>query len=130
MQVRISKDYPFSASHMLDHLPEGHPCARLHGHNYVATAVLEGISSKQTGMLVDYNDLNATFGSYIANNLEHRHLNDVLGSGLATTAENLSTTLAKILVDIVRLAGWTHVTAVEVAVSETPKTSATTRRKL
>jgi 6-pyruvoyltetrahydropterin/6-carboxytetrahydropterin synthase len=37
----ITKQFSFSASHVLDHLPEGHPCARrLHGHNYIAELVL------------------------------------------------------------------------------------------
>ena len=36
----IAKQFTFSASHQLDHLPEDHQCARLHGHNYVVEIVL------------------------------------------------------------------------------------------
>jgi hypothetical protein len=31
----ITKQSSFSTSLVLDHLLEGHPCARLHGHNYI-----------------------------------------------------------------------------------------------
>ncbi len=34
----ITKEFHFSASHQLSHLPEDHQCARLHGHNYVAVS--------------------------------------------------------------------------------------------
>lgn len=32
----IAKGFHFSASHQLYRLPEEHPCARMHGHNYGA----------------------------------------------------------------------------------------------
>lgn len=35
---RITKEYHFSASHRLAHLPDDHQCARLHGHNYVVVS--------------------------------------------------------------------------------------------
>ena len=38
----ISKDFAWSASHVLDGLPKGHQCGRLHGHNYVARIELSG----------------------------------------------------------------------------------------
>ena len=36
----ISKQFHFCASHIIEGVPEGHPCGRLHGHNYVVELVL------------------------------------------------------------------------------------------
>ena len=35
MGFAISKEFHFSASHRLEGLHDGHPCGRMHGHNYV-----------------------------------------------------------------------------------------------
>jgi len=72
----ISKEYHFSAAHHLVGLREGHPCARVHGHNYVVTLTIRGDVGLD-GFVIDYNDL-APFGDYIDNALDHRDLNDVL----------------------------------------------------
>ena len=53
----ITKQFSFSASHILDHLPDGHPCARLHGHNYVAELVLRSSELNGDGFVRDYNEL-------------------------------------------------------------------------
>ena len=47
---RITKEFHFSASHQLSHLPDDHQCARLHGHNYIVVVELASAS------------LNAEFG--------------------------------------------------------------------
>ena len=39
---RITKEFHFSASHQLKDLPDDHPCARMHGHNYVVVIELAG----------------------------------------------------------------------------------------
>ena len=94
---RISKEFHFSASHQLDHLPEGHQCARMHGHNYVVIVELEHDELNTDGFVVDYGKLDS-FKEFIDEIFEHRHLNEVLDSGLATTAENL----AKYFYDLLR----------------------------
>lgn len=108
----ISKDFHFSASHQLDHLPEGHQCARLHGHNYVVRIVLEAEELNEDGFVIDYGDLKP-FKDFIDNELDHRHLNDVIP--YRTTAENI----ARYLYEWAK-ARWPQVSAVWV--SETPKT--------
>jgi 6-pyruvoyltetrahydropterin/6-carboxytetrahydropterin synthase len=74
MEYTISKTFKFSASHRLDPetLPKGHPCVRLHGHNYEVTLQLAG-SLNAAGMVRDYGDL-APFKTWIDRNLDHRHL--------------------------------------------------------
>ncbi len=108
----IIKQFSFSASHVLENLPEGHPCARLHGHNYVVELVLEGLELDESGFVRDYRDL-APFKTFIDEKLDHRHLNDIMDG--PTSAENLARFLYEFAHGL-----WPEVTAVRV--SETPKT--------
>lgn len=85
---RITKEFHFSASHRLDHLPEDHQCYRLHGHNYIVVVELSGENLNQHGFVRDYHDLKA-LKTYIDDHFDHRHLNDILGHSF-TTAENLA----------------------------------------
>lgn len=73
----ISKEFHFSASHILHGLEEGHPCGRLHGHNYVIIVELSAYDVDENGFVEDYGKLK-DIGKYIDENLDHRHLNDVL----------------------------------------------------
>jgi 6-pyruvoyltetrahydropterin/6-carboxytetrahydropterin synthase len=123
----ITKDFAFSASHQLDWLPEGHQCARLHGHNYVVRIEIEGTLNR-IGFVFDYGDL-GEFGSYIDHALDHRHLNDVLTDN--PTAEHLARHLSIVLRKVVRNINqqYQHPLSIAVSVSETPKTWATYREK-
>ncbi|EAP75871.1 6-pyruvoyl trahydropterin synthase family protein [Roseovarius nubinhibens] len=84
---RICKEFHFSASHQLAHLPEHHQCARLHGHNYVVAVELAAPELDANGFVRDYHDL-AALKSYIDTRFDHRHLNDVLDG--PSTAEALA----------------------------------------
>ncbi|MCY1666136.1 6-carboxytetrahydropterin synthase QueD [Rhizobium sp. SL86] len=110
---RITKEFHFSASHQLHHLPADHQCARLHGHNYIVVVELAGENLNADGFVRDYHDL-APLKHYIDTHFDHRHLNEVLGHSL-TTAE----TLAKHFFDWCK-ARFPETSAVKV--SETPKT--------
>jgi len=113
-KYEIQKEFHFSASHQLDHLPDYHQCARMHGHNYIVVVVLGADELNSDGFVKDYGDLKP-FKDYIDNKLDHRHLNDVLP--FKTTAENM----AKHFYYLCRgKFEWDNV--VEVRVSETPKT--------
>ncbi len=109
---RIAKEFQFSASHQLSHLPEGHQCARLHGHNYIVTVELASEALNSDGFVRDYQELKA-LKDYIDGTFDHRHLNDILT--VHSTAENL----AKHFYDWCR-SRWSETVAVRV--SETPKT--------
>jgi 6-pyruvoyltetrahydropterin/6-carboxytetrahydropterin synthase len=111
----ISKDFTFDAAHRLEGVPEGHKCARDHGHTYTVRVTLQTPVLDDTGFVVDYTDLKA-LGRYIDEHFDHRHLNDVLDFN--PTAEHL----ARHFYDWCR-DRWPEVTAV--SVSETPKTWAT-----
>lgn len=111
---KISKQFAFSASHILEGLPQEHPCSRLHGHNYMITVHLRADSLNDVGFVKDYRDLD-NVKKYIDNTLDHRHLNDIIPFN--PTAENI----AKHLYDIFK----TEIPELyAVEVSETPKTTA------
>lgn len=110
---RISKEFHFSASHQLLHLPDGHPCKRLHGHNYIVLVELAAESLDAFGFVVDYHEL-APLKRYIDETFDHRHLNEAMGDEQPTAEK-----IAKHFFDWCR-ARWPQTAAVRV--SETPKT--------
>jgi 6-pyruvoyltetrahydropterin/6-carboxytetrahydropterin synthase len=104
----------FSASHVLNCLGDDHPCARLHGHNYVVTIHLQSETLNEYGFVKDYHALRVV-GDYLSEHLDHRHLNDLLP--FHPTAENIARYVYEKFCDQLP-----EMYAVEV--SETPKTSA------
>jgi len=83
----ISKEFHFSASHQLNGLPAGHPCLKLHGHNYVVIVELQTDFVDQTGFVVDYRKLDP-IKQYLDSKFDHQHLNDIVEFN--PTAENLA----------------------------------------
>ena len=112
---KISKEFTFSASHALLGLPIEHSCTRLHGHNYIVTIHLQSEELNENGFVIDYHDLKP-IKQYIDDKLDHRHLNDIMGT-INSSAENL----AKMLYDVFK-PDFPRLYAIEV--SETPKTTA------
>lgn len=112
MCYTIAKEFAFSAAHHLEGLPDGHPCSRQHGHNYLVTVELSTLTLDERGFVIDYGDLKP-FQRWIDEHLDHRDLNEVVTFN--PTAENL----AKHLFGIAK-AMFPEVSAVRV--SETPKT--------
>lgn len=98
----IRKTFTFSASHRLDHLPEAHQCARLHGHNYAVTIELRSSRLNDDGFVLDYGKLSESFGAYLKDHVDHRHLNELWGGSRQTTAENLASTFYVLANDVVR----------------------------
>ncbi|RMC32042.1 6-carboxytetrahydropterin synthase QueD [Paracoccus alkanivorans] len=109
---RITKEFHFSASHQLDHLPADHQCARLHGHNYRVVVELAADRLDKNGFVRDYHELKP-LKTYIDDSFDHRHLNEVLSG--PSTAENI----ARHFYDWCK-ARWPETSAVKV--SETSKT--------
>lgn len=124
MTYTITKEFEFSASHVLYGLPDGHPCSRLHGHNYRVRVELTG-ELDGCGFVVDYGEL-APFKRWIDTTVDHRHLNDIGPfegrDGLNPTAENLARWLTGALHAVVTVP---RSVLARVCVSETPKTWAT-----
>lgn len=87
---RITKSFSFSASHIIEGLAEGHPCGRMHGHNYTIIVELAADSLTHVGFVRDYGELSIV-KEWIDRELDHQHLNDVLGIyGVNPTAESIA----------------------------------------
>lgn len=84
---RISKEFTFEAAHHLPHLPEGHPCKRVHGHSYKVALVLEAPHLNADGFVIDFRELDV-FKSWVDTSLDHRDLNVVLPC--KTTSEQIA----------------------------------------
>lgn len=76
--VTLWKEFYFEAAHLLPNMPEGHKCARLHGHSFHLEVHLAGRAVAHTGMLVDYGDIKTAFAP-LEDMLDHRYLNDIPG---------------------------------------------------
>ena len=84
MNVTLSQQFSFDASHQLDHLPADHPCHNLHGHGYVVLIEVSGTVDPVTGFLIDYNDIFRAVKPLITQ-LDHAHLNNIPGLKIAST---------------------------------------------
>nr|WP_211228401.1 6-pyruvoyl tetrahydropterin synthase family protein [Glycomyces tenuis] len=80
--LTITKEFHFSASHVLEGLPSWHPCSRMHGHNYVVVLELSAAPERLVppGFVRDYRDLDK-FKQWVDKTLDHRHLNESAGGG-------------------------------------------------
>ena len=108
----ITKDYHFSAAHHVPALPDGHPCKRMHGHNYVVSVEMRSETLNEAGFVRDIKELDA-FKKYLDDNFDHRLLNDVVEQDRVSTEY-----LAKHFYDWCK-ERWPEVAAVRV--QETPK---------
>ena len=64
----------FSSAHIL----VGHPgaCKRMHGHNWVVEAKVEGEQTNKIGMVIDFKDIKNELENIISR-LDHQYLNDL-----------------------------------------------------
>jgi 6-pyruvoyltetrahydropterin/6-carboxytetrahydropterin synthase len=76
--VELYKDFRFEAAHRLPNVPEGHKCARLHGHSFLVRVTVTGDVDPHTGWLMDFDDIKAAFGP-ILERLDHYYLNEIPG---------------------------------------------------
>lgn len=86
--AEIFREFTFEAAHRLPNVPEGHKCARLHGHSYRIEVRVSGEVGEQTGWVVDFADISAAFKPLYAV-LDHHYLNEVPGLE-NPTSENLA----------------------------------------
>jgi 6-pyruvoyltetrahydropterin/6-carboxytetrahydropterin synthase len=77
LTTRIGRTYRFESAHHLPHLPDGHKCKNLHGHNYRVEIVKQG-TLNQRGFVQDFADIDAEI-TPLVKTVDHRLLNDVPG---------------------------------------------------
>ena len=76
--MEIYKEFHFEAAHRLPNVPEGHKCARLHGHSFHVRLSAEGDAPEPAGWVMDFAELKASFKP-IYEQLDHHYLNDIPG---------------------------------------------------
>lgn len=84
----IFKIFTLEAAHRLPDVPEGHKCARLHGHSFRIEIHVRGEPDPHTGWVMDFADIKAAFAP-LYDQLDHHYLNDIAGLD-NPTSENLA----------------------------------------
>jgi 6-pyruvoyltetrahydropterin/6-carboxytetrahydropterin synthase len=86
--MEIFKEFHFEAAHRLPNVPQGHKCARLHGHSFLVRLCVTGEAEEPSGWVMDFGDIKAAFKPILAQ-LDHYYLNDI--EGLENpTSENIA----------------------------------------
>jgi 6-pyruvoyltetrahydropterin/6-carboxytetrahydropterin synthase len=97
--MEIFKKFTFEAAHRLPNVPEGHKCARLHGHSYSVEVHVTGEPDEELGWIMDFSDI-ATVVEPIIGQLDHYYLNEIDGLD-NPTSENIArwlwTRISKVL---------------------------------
>ncbi len=86
--MEVFKEFGFEAAHRLPSVPEGHQCARLHGHSFRVQLHVRGPLEPELGWVMDFADIKAAFKPFLEM-LDHNYLNDI--EGLSNpTSENVA----------------------------------------
>ena len=78
MRTEIHRTFRFEAAHRLPNVPEGHKCARLHGHSFRVTITVGGEVDPELGWIIDFAAIDEAWRPLHAL-LDHRYLNEVEG---------------------------------------------------
>ncbi len=78
MKIRLTKDFGFEAAQTLPRVPEGHKCARMHGHSFKVEVSVEGEVDRETGWLYDHAVISRAMRP-ILEQLDHAYLNEIEG---------------------------------------------------
>ena len=76
--MRLFKEFSFESAHRLPNVPEGHKCARLHGHSFHVRVTVDGPVGAESGWVMDFADLKSAFAP-VHDALDHRYLNEIDG---------------------------------------------------
>jgi 6-pyruvoyltetrahydropterin/6-carboxytetrahydropterin synthase len=86
--MEIFREFTFEAAHRLPRVPDGHKCARLHGHSYTVSVHVQAPVDTDLGWVMDFGVIKEAFQPIDAQ-LDHYYLNDI--EGLENpTSENLA----------------------------------------
>ena len=114
MRIRLARDVRFEAAHYLPRVPPGHKCARMHGHSYTLTLVVEGELDPELGWVMDFAAMDDHLGPLVEQ-LDHHVLNELPGLTNPTS-------------ELLAVWVWDQLQAlpglVEVQISETPTSRA------
>lgn len=86
--TQIFKEFTFEAAHRLPFVPDGHKCARLHGHSFRVEIYVGGEVDSNMGWVMDFAEIKTAFEP-LHRELDHNYLNEI--DGLENpTSENLA----------------------------------------
>lgn len=86
--MEIFRVFQIEAAHFLPNVPDGHKCARMHGHSFRLEVHVSGQPGDHSGWVMDFADLKTAFQP-LYEQLDHRCLNEI--EGLQNpTSENLA----------------------------------------
>ena len=74
----IFKVFTIEAAHRLPNVPQGHKCARLHGHSFRIELHVSGEPDPHAGWVMDFAELKSLFQP-IYDRLDHHYLNEIDG---------------------------------------------------
>ena len=86
--MEIFKTFTLESAHRLPNVPEGHKCARVHGHSFRVELHVSGPVDSRLGWVMDFAEIKQAFEP-LFQRLDHRYLNDVPGLE-NPTSENLA----------------------------------------
>ncbi len=86
--MEIFRELAFDAAHRLENLPDGHKCARVHGHTYRVRVHVTGPVGETSGWVLDFAEINR-LARTVLDQLDHQMLNDIPGLE-QPTVENIT----------------------------------------
>lgn len=78
MKFELKQQFQIESARFLPHLPESHPCRRMHGHSFKIILTLHGTLDPKIGWLRDYHEIEQTMKP-ILQQIDHRVLNEIPG---------------------------------------------------
>ena len=78
MNYELKQHFQIESARFLPHLPETHPCSRMHGHSFKVILSLVGPLDAKLGWVLDYHEISLIMKP-VLELLDHRTLNDVSG---------------------------------------------------
>lgn len=84
----VFRVFQIEAAHWLPNVPDGHKCARLHGHSFRLEVHVSGEVGQDSGWVMDFADLGKAFRP-LFDQLDHHCLNEIKGLE-NPTSENLA----------------------------------------
>ena len=74
----IFKVFTIEAAHRLPNVPQGHKCARLHGHSFRIELHVSGEPDPHAGWILDFAEVTRAFQP-LQEQLDHNYLNEIEG---------------------------------------------------
>ena len=74
----VYKKFTIESARSLPNLPNSHPCKKVHGHSFKIIISVSGNINKETGFVIDFNDINNAFKP-LKKKIDHVYLNDIEG---------------------------------------------------